>query len=333
MKNLYAALNKIIRESVAVYWGLLKIMVPVMIIVEIGIRLGLVGLISDFFEPAMGLFGLPAEAAVILATNLLVGLYGAGAALVTISQSVTFSIADMTILGGMMLFAHSMPIEQTIVKKSGTPLLFSTFTRLLAGLVYAWIFHLIYSGMDILNEPATILIASSTGVGEQSWMDWAISSATGLFWVFWILLFLITLLHILEVTGITRALTKMLTPTLRLMGVGPNAAPLTMIGILLGLAFGGALILREIEKGVLTPKSIFISMIFMGYCHSMIEDTLILLAFGGHWSGVLVGRILISILLIIPVSIMVIRMSDETFLKYWFNAKHKIPHPSKDTAD
>jgi len=323
MKNLYTALNKVIRESIVVYWGLLKIMVPVMIIVEIGVRLGLVELISDFFEPAMSFFGLPAESAIILATNFLVGLYGAGAALVTISQTVTFSVADISVLGGIILFAHSLPIEQTIIKKTGTPLLFSTFTRLAAGFLYAWIFHHIYSGLDVLNEPATILIASDTGTGEQDWIDWGISSAIGLFWVFWILLFLIALLHILEVIGVTAALTRMMTPTLKLLGVGPNAAPLTMIGILLGIGFGGALIIREIEKGGLKPKSIFISMIFMGYCHSMIEDTLLLIAFGGHWSGVLVGRIVISILLIIPVSIMVIRMSDETFHKYWFNAKKK----------
>ncbi len=311
----------VLRESLLAYWGLLKIMVPVMIIVEVAIRFGLVELISIWCEPFMSFFGLPAELAVVLATNLLVGLYGAGAALVAVAPELELTVANMTVIGGMILFAHALPMEQTIVRKTGTSFLFSTFTRLFAMILYGWLFNWIYSSLDVLQEPATILIAAGADNTDDSWTGWIISSLTGLFWIFWILLFLISLLRILDVIGFTRIMTKVLTPPLRLIGVGPNAAPLTIIGILLGLAFGGALILREVEKGVLKPKSIFLSMIFMGYCHSMIEDTLIILAFGGDLSGILIGRIVLSIILILPVSYVVLRLSDDTFNKFLFSAK------------
>jgi len=305
-------------ESLHVYWGLLKIMIPVMVIVEIGIRFGIVEIVSRWCEPVMSLVGLPAETALILATNFLVGIYGAGAALVTLSGDISLTVANMTVLGGMLLFAHSLPIEQTLVKKTGVSLIFSTVMRLLAAMLYAWICHLIFSTFDIFNEPANILIAAGADASDGSWLEWVKSSALGLFWVFWILFFLISMLRIMDATGLTRVITRMLTPGLKFLGIGPNAAPLAMIGIMLGLAFGGGLIIREIKKGGLKPKSIFLSMIFMCFCHSLIEDTLIIMAFGGHWSGVLVGRILISFLMILPVSYAVLRMSDVTFYRYLF---------------
>lgn len=318
MSAIYAFIKEIFREGALVYWGLLKIIVPVMIIVEIAMRFGIVEIISEWCEPVMGLVGLPAETAVILATNLLVGFYGAAAALVTLAPSLTLTVSDMTILGGMLLFAHALPIEQLIVKKTGVSLLFSLITRLFAAILYAWILHLIFSGFDLFSEPANILITAGQDASDTSWFGWAKTSLIGLFGIFWILLFMISLLKILEITGITKWLTRFLTPLLKLIGIGPNAAPLAMIGILLGLSFGGALILREIQKGHLQPKSIFLSMIFMGFCHSLVEDTLIVIAFGGHWSGVFVGRILISILLILPISYAVLKMSDKTFKRYLY---------------
>ncbi len=321
MSKFVSQARDVLRESLLAYWGLLKIMVPVMIIVEMAIHFGLVELISAWCKPFMSLFGLPAELAVVLATNLLVGLYGAGAALVAVAPELDLTIANMTVIGGMMLFAHALPMEQMIVRKTGTSFLLSTFSRLFAMVLYGWLFNWIYSSLDMLQEPATILIATGMDNADDGWTSWIISSATGLFWIFWILLFLISLLRILDAIGFTRIMTKILTPLLRMIGVGPNAAPLTIIGILLGLAFGGALILREVEKGVLKPKSIFLSMIFMGYCHSMIEDTLIVLAFGGDLSGILIGRVVLSVILILPVSYVVLRLSDETFGKILFSAR------------
>jgi len=307
------ATRTLFKESFAVYWGLLKIMVPVMVLVEIGIRAGLVDFISDWAGPFMDLFGLPAEASLILATNLFVGLYPSVIILLALAPDVAFTTADMTIIGGMLLFGHALPIEQVIVKRTGVSLVFSCFTRLFAMLVYGFICHFLFSVFGLFDEPANILIAMDNAEVDNSWMGWIISSLKSLFLIFWILTGLIALLKIMEYIGITRWLMKALTPVLRILGIGPNAAPLAMVGILLGLSFGGGLIMREVDKGTLNPRSVFISMIFLGFCHGLIEDTIIVIAIGGHWSGVFVGRILLSMLLIIPLSFYVKRMSDKQF--------------------
>jgi len=322
MTQIFTFSKEIARESALVYWALIKIIIPVMLAVEIGIRYGLVDVLSNWSAPFMAAFGLPAEASLILVTTLLVGLYPAAAVLITLAPEVAFTTADMTILGGMMLFAHVLPVEQMIVKKTGVSLVFSTFIRLLAMVIYGWLSHLILTTFVLFEEPANILISLDAGTdGVKSWGDWALSSLQGLAMIFVILVGLILLIRLLDVTGITKRLIKLLTPVLRLIGIGPNAAPLAMVGILLGLSFGGGLIIREVEKGQLQPKSVFLSMIFICLGHSLIEDTLIILACGGHWSGIFVGRILLSFVMIIPIALMIKPMPDQIFFRFFYKSK------------
>ncbi len=328
MSRFINALKALFKESLIVYWGLLKIIVPVMVIIEIGIRAGLVEFISKWTAPLMSLFGLPAEASLLLATDLLVGLYPTAVVLLALAPEVAFTTADMTVIGGMILFAHILPVEQVIVKKAGVSLIFSCLTRLIAMVVYGLLAHWIISALDLFNEPAQILIAIDAGEIDTSWMGWFISSAQSLFFIFWILMALIGLLRFLEFIGVTKWLMAALTPVLRLIGIGPNAAPLTMVGILLGLSFGGGLIIREVEKGVLNPRSVCIAMIFLGLCHGLIEDTLLVIAFGAHWSGVLVGRILLSVLLILPIAFYVKRMPDKQF-RLIYSEKKKPAAPNE----
>ncbi|WP_420547580.1 nucleoside recognition domain-containing protein [Curvivirga sp.] len=305
----------VVLESISLYWVLLKVMVPVMILVEFAIRLGIVEWVSWLCAPVMELVGLPAETAVVLATGLLVGIYGAAAALLPLLDTMEYSIASATILWTMLVIAHGLPVEQRIAQKAGCSFFFTSMLRLVSAFVLAGILNAIYTGFDFLQEPAQVIWAAEVQ-SDGSWLSWGINNAVSLFWVFWIILALMVLLKILEITGITNLLTKLLAPTLRIMGIGPNAAPLTMIGALLGLSFGGGLIIREVEKDHLKPKSIFLAICFMCLSHSLIEDTLIVMTLGADWTGVLLGRIVFSVLLMIPLGYVVLRMNEKQFR--WF---------------
>ena len=318
MPHLHKLAVTLVQDSCKLYWELLKIMVPVMILVEVGIRFGLVELVSQLCAPIMDLVGLPAESAIVLATNLLVGIYGGAAALIGLQAEMSLSVADVTILTSMMLIAHALPIEQRIVQKIGCSLSFMTLLRLGVMVLYAWLLHLLYDGFGLLQETAHIAWSAAPTTGPQTWLDWGLDSLLSLFTIFWIILALLTGLKVLELSGITAFLTRGLAPALRLFGIGPNAAPLTMVGVLLGLTFGAGLILKEVKKGHLRPKSIFLATCFMALCHSMIEDTLIIMALGGHWSGVLVGRILIGMAIMIPLGWLVHALPDSVFERFLF---------------
>lgn len=321
----------VLKDTLRLYWNLLKIMVPIMLLVEVGIRLGLVDILGTAIAPAMDLVGLPAAASVVLATNLLVGLYGAAAALIGLLPNMEYTVADATVLGGMMLIAHAMPVEQRIVQKTGCSLIFTTLFRLAAAFLYGWLLHQTYSFIGGYDT-AAVTLWSADMKQDTSWLAWAWSSIRSLFMIFWILLALITGLKLLEVSGITARLTRILAPTLSVVGIGPNAAPLAMVGVLLGLAFGGGLILAEIRKGHLRPRSIFLAICFMCLCHSLIEDTFIVLALGADWVGVVIGRLLFTVAVCVPLAILVHKMPDRLFHSLFFKGAQEKGETAKAPA-
>jgi len=82
---------------------------------------------------------------------------------------------------------------------------------------------------------------------------------------------------------------------LKLIGIGPKASTITIIGFTLGLAYGGGLIINESQSGRIDRKDVFYSLTLMGLCHSMIEDTLLMMLIGGHLSGIFWGRLLFGL--------------------------------------
>ena len=67
--------------------------------------------------------------------------------------------------------------------------------------------------------------------------------------IFVVILALMSFLKLLRWLGVERLIHKLLYPLLRLLGIGPAAANITVIGITLGLSFGAGLLLREAHSG------------------------------------------------------------------------------------
>ena len=59
---------------------------------------------------------------------------------------------------------------------------------------------------------------------------------------------------LLKKSGIIDRLNNLLEPALKVLGMSKNAAPITMIGMTLGLAYGGGLIIKEAKSGILSKK-------------------------------------------------------------------------------
>ncbi len=63
----------------------------------------------------------------------------------------------------------------------------------------------------------------------------------------------------------------------------------------------------------------------MGLCHSLIEDTILMMALGGHYSGILLARILFSFIFIWLLVKFTQKMNDFKFSKYFLsNENHKL---------
>lgn len=76
---------------------------------------------------------------------------------------------------------------------------------------------------------------------------------------------------------------------------GPAAFPL-LAGLFLGIVFGSGVILSFAREGSLKKGDLLILLVFLGVCHSIIEDTLIFVALGAN-GWVLMGlRFLLAFL-------------------------------------
>ena len=64
----------------------------------------------------------------------------------------------------------------------------------------------------------------------------------------------------------------------------PNrmAFPL-LAGLFLGIVFGSGVIISFANDGTMAKRDLIVVLVFLGICHSIIEDTLIFAALGANW--------------------------------------------------
>jgi hypothetical protein len=127
-------------------------------------------------------------------------------------------------------------------------------------------------------------------------------------------------------------MTKLLEPVLALLGIGRQAAPITIIGMTLGLSYGGGLIIQEARTGGLSRRDIFSSLALMGLCHGLVEDTLIMMLLGGHLSGIFWGRLVFSLLAIFLLGKLIQRLPASVCDRYLFRPAPMTAQTSKEVA-
>ena len=315
--TLFSTALKQIREASGVSFILFRIMVPVVIAVKILGELGLVKYIAAVFAPVMSLVGLPGEMGLVWATAVITNMYGGIVLFASIAPGLHMSTAQLTVIACMILVAHSMPVETTIARKTGVRVRFMIPFRILCALLFGFILNSIYTLGGFLQEEGSILWEASPG--SSSLGAWVLSQLQNLAIIFLIVLVLIILMKILDRLGITRLMNRVLEPVLTSMGIGKPAATVTILGMVLGISYGGGLIIRDVNSGKLSSRDVFFSISLMGLSHAIVEDTLLMMSLGGSITGIFFGRILFTWIIISGLVRIVKKMSDTAFYRYFFS--------------
>lgn len=281
------------RRVLRMFWTVASIMVPVMALVYVAERLGLVTLAGRALAPAMGLVALPPEAGIAWATTIFTNIYGGIAVVAAFAGEGDWTVAQMSALGSMMLFAHNLPTEQAVVRRAGGSVLVTGGLRLVVGALYgaavAWVCAL--GGW--LQQPVSLAWLGNRGpaqVGPPDLVPWLLGTARSLLLILLIIGVLVLLLDALERLGVTRWLTRRLAPVLRLSGLEERAAPLTTIGMLMGLAYGGALIIDASQRERYDRRTLLLALCWLSLFHAVLEDTLLIAALGANIWIILVLR-------------------------------------------
>lgn len=119
MKRTSMNISKVVynggKNGAVVIWELAKVIIPVITLVNFLERTGLLHYVAEFLQPAMKLFSLPGEGALVLIIGNLTTVYGAVAAMMALD----LTVKEITILSTMIAICHSMLSETIIAKKVG----------------------------------------------------------------------------------------------------------------------------------------------------------------------------------------------------------------------
>jgi hypothetical protein len=313
-------IKKLFKEIKDVTLPLYKILIPFVFIIKLLEILGIVDIIAKAFAPLMGLIGLPSELGIIWVTAIVINIYAALILLINILPSLDVSVAEITILTVAMLFAHNLLVESAISKSAGVSFVFTSLYRLVSAFLACWVLNLIYSKFNYLQEPFTTSFTLET---PQSglWL-WLKDQIFYLFFIFIIVAALVTILEFLKVIGIERFLKKILIPPLRFFGISESSMNIIIVGMTIGLQFGGGILIKEVNSGKIDKQSVFLSILMINLVHAIIEDTMLMLAVGGHFSGVIFARIIFSLLISLAM-FKIYQIFNLFFERYIFDEKLK----------
>ena len=304
-------------ETYIVTWTLYKLMIPTILVVKLLEELGALAYLSWLLSPLMTLVGLPESMGIVWTTTIVAGLYPGMLVFFDVAQSESLTVAQVTVLCTMLLISHGLPVEARIAQKAGIRLSITLLVRIGGALLFGWLMHQIYSAGDYLQQANEL--AWEPGVVDSSLQGWALAQLESLVMILVIIAVLLTLLKILRLVGVERLLEIILAPFLRIMGIGREATTITVVGMTLGIAIGGGLLIHESEQGHVPRRDIFASMTMLALCHSLIEDTLLMLLLGAHMSGVFWLRILFTLVFLALITRWLNRRSDRFVERWLFN--------------
>jgi len=286
---LVPALRQLARDVAGVYWQLLRVMVPTLIIVKLLELCGATEWLAVALSPLMQLVGLPDAMGLVWAATLLTNLYTGLAVFFDLMHGMSLTVAQVSVLGTLMLIAHAMPVEVAIARAAGVPAWATVLIRLGGALVLGTLLHAVYSAGGWLQMPAQPVWQGSPPPNGLA--DWALAQAEMLLWILLVITALMALMMLLRALRVERLLHAALAPVLRLIGIAPAAANITVVGAMLGITLGAGLLLKDVRAGLLSRRDVFLAMGFLALFHSIIEDTLLVSLMGAHMSAIFWGRL------------------------------------------
>ena len=109
--------------------------------------------------------------------------------------------AQASVLGLLILFAHSLPIE-ALIRRAGVRIRATIFVRLILGFLFCVMLHQFLNATNLLSSQATIIIPFSEP--SPILLDWVINQIKTLFIIFIIIVLIVILIEIFKYIGIQR---------------------------------------------------------------------------------------------------------------------------------
>lgn len=270
---------------------LLRLMIPISLAVTLLQYSGILEWIAGYLNPIFVHLGLPGASAVVFISGATAGTY-AGVAAMT---SIQLSLRQATILGIMMGLCHALPMECTVNSKTGSSFWKMGLIRILAAFACAFLLNQL---LPDWQQPFLYMGAAPDSSFQEVMVTWVFSQLKMVLMVFLIIYSLMVLQRLIDAYGLLRPLSNFLSPLMILFGLPRQSAYMWLVGNVLGISYGAAVMLELQEKKLITSEDSNEVNYHLIMNHSMLEDTLVFAAAGVPALWMIGMRVLFAILVV-----------------------------------
>lgn len=290
LERIWLCIKNALPKSARTCIWLLKIILPISLLVRLLEYSGWLAEISRFLSPLFLLVGLPGETAIIFITSTFGPLY-APIALIT---SMSLGLREATILAIMCLVSHNLIVESSIQAKTGSSFWGMTILRLSMSFLIAFTLNLVlpeWSGQTV----GKALAATQDTSLKEVLILWITGSMSVIITILLIVTGLMILHNVLDEFRLMKKLSDLFAPLMKIFGLPRDAAFLWLVGNVVGLAYGGAIMVEQMQLKKLTQKEGHLLNHHLAVSHSLLEDTVIFVAIGIPALWILGTRLLFAI--------------------------------------
>lgn len=271
---------------------LLKIMIPISFAVCLAQNFGLIEWCAGWLNPLFCHIGLPGASSIAFLTGATSTTYAA----LAVMLSMELTLRQATIIAIMVLICHALPLECTVNKKVGSKPFRMGFLRICGALLAAVYLNLVLP--ELSDSFSALPLSSAEASLIEVLKGWLISSMKLIIMIFAIIYALMFIQRFMEKFGLMQKLTKPLEPLMQFFGLPRNAAYLWLVGNVLGISYGSAVMLQLEEEGKITRQEADEVNYHLIMNHSMLEDTLVFATAGVSALWILSTRLLFAFVLV-----------------------------------
>lgn len=271
-------------------WWIFKITAIVSFVMFLLKYTGILCWIATAVSPVFRLFGLPGDASMGFVSGYFINVYSC----IAVISSLDLTAREITILGAMTLAAHAMIVECAVQKKTGTPIVWSLIVRTVGSILLGVLLNLVLPGKPSY-EIETLSLSETTFFSIQGeflpmFKVWILSLSKLTVWMTCLIYLLNIIQRALYEYGIMDKVARSLSPLLKIFGLPQKTAFLWIVANIIGLSYGSAALMDEVERGNISRREIDLLNTHIGISHSNLEDLLLYASLGASWLVILFSR-------------------------------------------
>lgn len=294
--NKLKALKHCIKKALPTSWKttlwILKIMIPISLAVRLLQYYGIIAWLAEYLDPLFIHIGLPGYSAIAYLTGAFVTTYAG----IAVMLSMALTMREATIISIMICICHAVFVESAVTKKTGSSFWKMAVLRLVLAFVCGFYLNLVLPEM---SQPFTESLQSETASTLLEVLSvWGLSTLKMSVMIFLLIYALMIVQRLMERGNTMNILSKWLSPLMKVFGLPENAAYLWVVGNVLGISYGSAVMLDLEERGIVNKEEANEVNYHLVMNHSMLEDTCVFASFGVSAFWILSTRILFAIIVV-----------------------------------